>query len=254
MDNLLITLLFLCPSLFIAGVIDAIAGGGGIISLPAYIMTGVPLNIAYGCNKFQSGIGTGTALFMYAKSGYVDFKAGIICAIPALIMAHLSTLVMLELSDTVKKIIIVVAMIFIITLMLLTNKRTSGTNTSVPLNKNNIFLSLLTGFILGIYDGFFGPGCGTIALMLFTYFFRYDMRVASGTGKVAITITNLVALASYIASGNIMYQIAIPATVSNMIGGYVGAILAVKNGRKLVKKLMIAVVLIVLVQAVIKLV
>ena len=254
MDNLFVTLLFLCPSLFIAGVIDAIAGGGGIISLPSYIMTGVPLNIAYGCNKFQSGIGTGTALFKYARSGYVDFKAGIICAVPALIMAHLSTLVMLQLNDTVKKIIIVVAMIFIISLMLLTNKRTSGTNTSVTLSKKNVCFSLLIGFILGIYDGFFGPGCGTIALMLFTYFFRYDMRVASGTGKVAITITNLVALASYIGTGNIMYQIAIPATISNMIGGYVGAILAVKNGKKIVKKFMIAVVIIVLIQAGMKLI
>lgn len=252
--NLFITLLFLCPSLFIAGVIDAIAGGGGIISLPAYIMTGVPLNVAYGCNKFQSGLGTGTALFKYARSGYVDFKAGIICAIPALITAHLSTLIMLQLNDNTKKIIIVVAMIFIISLMLLTTKRTSGQSTSVKLNGKNISFCVIIGLILGIYDGFFGPGCGTVALMLFTYIFRYDMRVATGTGKVAITITNLVALASYIGTGNIMYQIAIPATISNMIGGYVGAILAVKNGKKIVKKFMIAVVLIVLVQAAMKLI
>lgn len=256
MENLFLNLLFICPLLFLAGLIDAISGGGGIIALPSYIMTGMPLSFAYGCNKFQSCIGTSAALYRYAKSGYVDIKAALISAIPAIAGSFISTRIMLLLDDSVKSAIIIVAMIFIITLTLITNKVSVGEDgevTHIGITVKNSLLLLGIGFFLGLYDGFFGPGGGTIALMLFSIFFKYDFRTASGNGKVIIVVSNLIALVNYIIEGSILYEIAIPATIANIAGCYLGASLAVKNGKKLVKKFLFAVVIILIVQAILKL-
>lgn len=257
MDNLLINLLFICPMLFLAGVIDSISGGGGIIALPAYIMTGMPLSFAYGCNKFQSCIGTSAALYRYAKSGYVDLKASLFAAAAAIIGSFVSTRIMLILDDSVKSAIIIVAMIFIITLTLITNKVTVGDGgevTHIGITAKNAIFCLAIGLFLGLYDGFFGPGGGTIALMLFSIIFKYDFRTASGNGKVIVVVSNLIALVNYIIEGSILYEIAIPATIANIAGCYLGASLAVKNGKRLVKKFLIAVVLILIIQAILKLI
>lgn len=251
--NIWMNLLFICPLLFLAGVIDGISGGGGIIALPAYIMTGMPMNFAYGCNKMQSCVGTFAALVKYWKSGFVDIKAALIAAATAIIGSFISTRIMLTLEDGTIKIIIAAAMCFIITLTFLTNKVQSGERSQIILTGKTALICLAIGLVLGLYDGFFGPGGGTIALMLFTLIFRYDIRTGTGNGKVIIVVSNLIALINYIIEGTILYQIAIPASIANILGSYLGAYLAVRNGRKLVKKFLFLVVVILIVQAVMKL-
>ncbi len=245
-------LIFICPLLLMAGIIDGISGGGGIIALPSYIMTGMPLNFAYGCNKLQSCIGTSASLFRYAKSGYVDFKIALICAPCAMLGSEISTKIMMSLDDSVKNVIIIVAMGFIITLTLLVNRVKEGEITRVKSNRKTVFICLVIGLILGLYDGFFGPGGGTIALMLFCIILGYDMRTASGNGKLIVVVSNLVSVVNYMAMGQVQYKIAIPATVANIAGSYIGASLAAKNGKKLIKKFLLAVVAILIIQAVIK--
>lgn len=250
--DLFLKLLFLCPMLFLAGVIDGIAGGGGIISLPSYIMTGMPITFAYGCNKLQSCVGTSAALIKYAKNGFVDVKASFTSSAAAIIGAYVSTQIILSLSENTIKIIVAVSMCFIITLTLLMGKLKSGDKTKLNLSFKNILLCLCVGLILGLYDGFFGPGGGTIAMMLFAIIFKYDIRTATGNGKIIIVISNFIALINYIINGSILYKIAIPATIANVIGSYIGASLAVKNGKKLVKRILILVVIVLLIQAVMK--
>ena len=254
--KLLTDLLIVCPLLFLAGLIDGISGGGGIISLPAYLMTGMSPSVAYGCNKMQSFLGTSASLFKYAKSDLVDVRPAMIACITAIIGSMDSTNIMFTLSDDVKKIIIVVAMAFIITLTLLVGrfKLDSREMTRLVLTPTTILLSLVCGLLLGLYDGFFGPGCGTVALMLFSVIFGYDMRVATGNGKVIIVVSNLIALVSYIAKGSILYEIAIPASIANILGSYLGAYLAVRNGKRLVKWVLYLVTAVLIVQAVLKLI
>ena len=252
--DLFLKLLFICPMLFLAGIIDGIAGGGGIISLPAYLMAGLPPHFAYGCNKMQSCLGTSASLFKYAKSGFVDLKTALLCSITAIVGSFVSTKIMLSLSDGTIKIIIAGAMCFIIAITLLSGKVKSGTIEKKEINFKTALLSLLVGLLIGLYDGFFGPGGGTVSLMLFVMIFGYDMRFACGNGKVIIVISNLIALISYIANGNVIYSIAIPASIANIVGSYIGASLAVKNGNKLVRKILIIVVIVVLIQAGIKLI
>jgi uncharacterized membrane protein YfcA len=242
--------------LFVAGLIDGISGGGGIISLPAYMLTGMPLGMAYGCNKMQSFLGTSASLYKYAKSGLVDLRPAAVACITAILGSMLSTRIMFALSEDTKRLIVAAAMCFIIALTLFTTFRNLGSKekTKLELTSRTVIISLVCGLLLGLYDGFFGPGCGTVALMLFTTLFGYDMRVATGNGKVIIVVSNLIALISYIAKGSIIYAIAIPASISNILGSYIGAHLAVKNGKRLVRGVLYVVIVVLLGQAVLKLV
>ena len=252
--DLFFKLLFLCPALFAAGLIDGIAGGGGIISLPAFIMTGIPLNCAYGCNKLQSCLGTSASLCKYAKSGLVDFKTSFVTSITAISGSYISTRIILSLSKSAKSILISVFMCVLVALTILTTRLKSGENTKITLTKKNTIMCLVAGMLIGLYDGFFGPGGGSFALMIFVLIFSYDIRTATGNGKVIIVISNIIALANYIATGNIVYELAIPATIANIFGSYLGASLAVKNGRKLVKPILLVVVTVLVVQGILKLV
>jgi uncharacterized membrane protein YfcA len=254
--KLLADLLIVCPLLFVAGLIDGISGGGGIISLPAYMLTGMPLGMAYGCNKMQSFLGTSASLYKYAKSGLVDLRPAAVACITAILGSMLSTRIMFALSEDTKRLIVAAAMCFIIALTLFTTFRNLGSKekTKLELTSRTVIISLVCGLLLGLYDGFFGPGCGTVALMLFTTLFGYDMRVATGNGKVIIVVSNLIALISYIAKGSIIYAIAIPASISNILGSYIGAHLAVKNGKRLVRGVLYVVIVVLLGQAVLKLV
>lgn len=254
--NLQLSLLIICPLLFLAGLIDGISGGGGIISLPAYLITGMPLGIAYGCNKMQSFLGTSASLYKYAQSGLVDIKPTLVACLPAIAGSMISTEIMIHLGEDTKKIIVAVAMCFIIALTLFTTfcHISKREKTRIDLTKKTVFISLMCGLLLGLYDGFFGPGCGTIALMLFTVLLGYDMRVATGNGKMIIVVSNLIALTRYIAEGSIDYAIAIPASICNIAGSYIGARLAVKNGKRLVRWVLYVVIAVLLTQTFLKLV
>jgi uncharacterized membrane protein YfcA len=220
------------------------------------MLTGMPLGMAYGCNKMQSFLGTSASLYKYAKSGLVDLRPAAVACITAILGSMLSTRIMFALSEDTKRLIVAAAMCFIIALTLFTTFRNLGSKekTKLELTSRTVIISLVCGLLLGLYDGFFGPGCGTVALMLFTTLFGYDMRVATGNGKVIIVVSNLIALISYIAKGSIIYAIAIPASISNILGSYIGAHLAVKNGKRLVRGVLYVVIVVLLGQAVLKLI
>lgn len=242
--------------LFLAGMIDGISGGGGIISLPTYLIAGIPMNAAYGCNKLQSFLGTSASLAKYAKCGLLDWKPAMIACGGAIIGADVSTYVMMHLTDSVKTWIIIGAMCFIITLMLLTFRMqfSEADRKKLVCNWKYAAQCFGLGLLLGMYDGFFGPGCGTVAMMLFSVLFQYDMRVAVGNGKMIIVVSNLISLISYIRTGNVLYSVALPASAANMIGSYIGASLAVKKGKKLVRSMLLLVTTVLLVQAFMKLI
>lgn len=248
-------LLFLCPMLLIAGVIDGISGGGGLIALPSYLISGLPISSAYACNKMQSFLGTSASLAKYASSRMIDIKTALPSAIAAVIGSHLSTQIMLSLDDEVKNVIIIAAMCFVILLTAFSYriKIDQYTVTRVTLSWKTVLLCLAVGFMLGLYDGFFGPGGGTIAVLLFALIMKYDLRVGGGNGKLIVVVSNLTSMITYILHGSIIYAIAIPCALSNIVGSYVGASLATKKGTGFVKYVSWAVIGALLVYTVIKL-
>ena len=248
-------LLFLCPALLVAGVIDGISGGGGLIALPSYLIAGLPISSAYACNKMQSCLGTGASLAKYIKSRLIDIKAALPAALAAILGSYLATQIMLSLDDSVKNVIIIAAMCFVILLTALSYKTKIDryTVTSVKPTWKTVLICLGVGFMLGLYDGFFGPGGGTIAIFLFALIMKYDLRVGGGNGKMIIVISNLTSMITYIAHGDVIYAIAIPCSIANIVGSYIGASLATKRGAGFVKYISFGVITALLIYTAIKL-
>ena len=230
-------LIFLCPMLLIGGIVDGISGGGGLIALPSYLISGIPISSAYACNKMQSCLGTSASMFKYAKSGMLDIKTAMPSAISAILGSFISTQIMLALDDSFKKIIIGVAMCFVVILTIFSSRVNVETYMlkRVKPSGKTVLLSLGIGLLLGLYDGFFGPGGGTIAILLFAVLMKYDLRVGGGNGKFIIVLSNLTSMISYMLNGAVIYAIAVPCSIANIIGSYIGASLATKKGTGFVK-------------------
>jgi len=239
-------LLYLIPLLFTAGLIDGIAGGGGIIALPSYILTGMPLHSAYACNKLQSGCGTLCSGLKYIKEGFADIRTALI-ALPFTIAASmLSTRIILGLDGEKIKVIIAICIPIAVLFMFLKRKVKSSPTSKPMLNTKTVLLSMLSGALLGAYDALFGPGGGSIAMIVFSLLLNYDLRVGCGNGKIIIVVSNFTALFNYITSGHMIWHVAIPCTLCNMLGSYIGAALAVKKGEKLVFPAMLTVLAVLL--------
>lgn len=241
-------LIYLVPLLLVAGVLDGIAGGGGIIALPAYLLTGMPPQNAYACNKIQSCLGTSTSCAKFVKDKYIDFKA-VLFALPFAVGAsYIATRLVISIPDELIKIIICCCLPIPVALMFFKRKLSAGSVERHAISVKVALLSMLSGTILGVYDGIFGPGGGTIAIMLFSMLLGYDLRVGNGNGKFIIVVSNLTATLKYIISGYMIWHVAIPAALANMVGSYIGASLSVKKGEKLVFPAMITIISLLLVQ------
>lgn len=242
--ELFLKLLFLCPMLFVAGVVDGISGGGGLIALPSYLISGIPISSAYACNKVQSCLGTSASMFKYARSGMIDWRSSIPAAIAAVIGSFVSTQIMLSLDDSVKKFIIGGGICFALLLSVLSSRLKVESNTCrrITVSIKSVLICLGVGLLLGLYDGFFGPGGGTIAIFLFALLMKYDLRVGSGNGKVIVVIANLTSTVTYIINGSVIYSIALPCAAANIAGSYIGASLATRRGAKFVKYISLGVV------------
>lgn len=248
----LVDLLYLCPLLLIAGILDGIAGGGGIIALPAYLLTGMPVHSAYACNKLQSGLGTACSAAKYIKAGLVDIKTALM-ALPFTILGSMAaTRLILSLDSAAVKLIVAICIPLAAVLMFAKRRIAGKTVARVDISVKTVALSVFSGLILGAYDGLFGPGGGTVAMIVFSLLMNYDLRVGCGNGKIIIVASNITAVLHYITSGHMIWHVAIPCAAANMLGSYIGAALAVKKGEKLVAPAMITVIAVLVVQTVLQ--
>lgn len=223
----------------IAGTIDAIAGGGGIISLPMLLGVGVPPHIALGTNKLQSSVGTFMATYKYYRAGLFNFKTifkglafGFIGAVLGAVSAQLIS------SDILKQLIpFLLVIIFCYTL--LTPKM--GIEDKKPLF-SEFYFYIIFGFGLGFYDGFFGPGTGSFWVFSLTCFLGYNLRKATAYTKVFNLKSNLIAVACFAAGNNIDYRLGLCMAVGQLIGGQLGAHLAIKKGAGLIRPIFILMV------------
>jgi len=246
------TLLWICPILFFAGVVDGAVGGGGLIALPAYLMTGMPVHCAYGCNKLQSLLGTSISLITYIRNGLFDKRIAYLSAPVALIGSQIATRLILQMDGHFIPLMVLIFTPIILVLMFVKSNLSSKTCIKAELSTRSIILTIILGILLGFYDGLYGPGGGTIAMILFTLFFNYDMRVSCGNGKFIIVVSNLIAFLNYFVRGDVLYEIAIPAALANMLGCHIGAGLAVKKGTRFIMPLMLCVITFLLVHTALK--
>lgn len=227
-------LIIICPLVFLAGIIDAVAGGGGIISLPAYIFAGIPIHIAYGTNKFASCIGTSISSIKFFRSGNIKIKPALLSAAGALIGSWFGAQIVLLLNEKYLNYCLII-ILPIVSLFLLFNRNFGIKNKKEISNKKLYILSFIIGLLLGAYDGFFGPGTGTFLVICFTGILGFNLITASGNAKIVNLASNFSALIAYILGGKVMFSIGVPAAVCAIAGNYLGAHLAIKNGDKIIK-------------------
>jgi len=233
-----ITLLILCPLIFLAAFIDSIAGGGGLISLPAYIFAGLPIHTAYGTNKFSSSMGTAAAVINYFRGGCVDYAAAISGCLGALLGSWIGTKLALSLSPRVLQICLMV-FLPLAGIFILTNRGIGNSSLSQPVSKRQkIIISSLIGLVLGCYDGFFGPGTGMFMTLALSALVHLDLIKAVGTTKVLNFSSNIASMATWLLNGKILFPIAIPCMLCSVAGGFLGSRMAIKIGRKLIRTIL----------------
>ena len=229
----------ICLGVFCASFMDAIGGGGGIISLPCYLLAGIPVHFALGTNKLSSCIGTIASTVRYIKNGYVDWLLAIPSILLALLGAHFGTRLQLTVEEQYLKFMLL-AVLPIIAFILLKKKELPEQRGEI-----NEWLrrAIVWGFslIIGTYDGFYGPGTGTFLLLAFCYLAKLDVRTASGNVKLVNLASNVGALATSLSAGKVLLPIGLLAAVFSTAGQYLGAGLALKNGSKIVRPVILIV-------------
>lgn len=240
----MINYFIVCPLVFLAGLMDAIAGGGGLISLPAYLLAGLPPHIALGTNKLSSSMGTTISTARFARSGYIKSRLALGGSVTALIGSIAGANLSLLLPGwVIERIMIVV--LPVTAFYVLRNKSMGEENQENSYPAKTIFFIVLTAaFLIGMYDGFYGPGTGTFLLLIFTGLAKMKLTSASGLTKVINLSSNIAALLTFIWNGKVFYPLGITAGLFCIAGHYIGSGLVVSNGRKIVKPVVLLVLLI----------
>lgn len=241
-----IMLAIVCPLVFCAGFVDAVAGGGGLISLPAYIFAGVPIHIAYGTNKFANCTGTFVACVKFFKSGNIRIKSAVLSAAGALIGSWFGTQLVLVLDEKYLKYCLMIILPVVAVFLLFNRNFGSSDEVKKISNKKLYVLSFIIGMVIGAYDGFFGPGTGTFLVLSFTSILGFDLITASGNAKVVNLASNFAALIAYMINVKILFSIGIPAAICAILGNYIGAHMAIKSGVKVIKPIILVVVVMLL--------
>lgn len=229
---------FLIIACFFAAFIDAIAGGGGLISLPAYLIAGFPPHIALGTNKFASAWGTLFATGKFAKEKKIDFSL-VKYMIPVSFVGSVLGVKTVLLIDQSFLAPLVIFLILIVGIYTTFSKKLGKTNQYTGSTPLTIIKGMILAFILGFYDGFFGPGAGTFIIFGLMYIFKFDFLHANGNAKVLNLTSNIAALITFAINGKIAYTLGIPIALAMIIGGQLGARMAVKNGSKLIRPVFI---------------
>jgi uncharacterized membrane protein YfcA len=222
----------------VAGFVDAIAGGGGLIAIPALISIGVPPVIAFGTNKVQSIIGTGMAACTYWRQGLVDLRSllpGIVVAFGA---GFLGAFVVKRIDVSVLNYAVPVALI-VIALYFMFAPRLSDADRHARLDFA-LFVPVM-GFVVGFYDGLFGPGTGSFMTMGFVTLFGLGLTRAAGHTKFLNLASNIGGLAMFIPSGDVIWSAAAAMAVGQLAGGYLGAMTGIRFGARLIRPLVVIV-------------
>lgn len=222
---------------FLAGTVDAIAGGGGLITLPALMMAGLPPHLALGTNKGQSVWGSGAALAAFWRAGRVDRRQATY-AFPLAFGGALlgAELVLLISRDALRP--IVIAMLIGAAVLLLIRK--PSRDEDVPTPRGAVIAGVLA-LVIGGYDGFFGPGTGTFLIVGFVALCGKGMVRATADAKVVNFASNLAALSAFASQGSVLWKLALPMAAGQLCGGVLGAKLAIRGGAKLVRVMVLVV-------------
>ena len=233
--------LIVCPLAFLAGFVDAIAGGGGLISLPAYIFAGLPVHLALGTNKLSNSMGTLIATIRYAFRGYM-VREFVLVAVPlALVGSWAGSNTALITGDIAFKVIMLAVLPFVAFFVLRTRDLDSFSKVELP-ERRALAITAGVALAVGFYDGFYGPGTGTFLMLLLTALAHQDVRHAQGTTKAVNLSTNLAALAVFAINGQVLLVLGLVAGAFNIAGNWLGAQSFIGKGYAIARPVMLMVI------------
>jgi uncharacterized membrane protein YfcA len=232
------TLALLAFTALFAGIVDAIAGGGGLITLPAILTAGVPIEYAFGTNKGQSVWGSGIAMLTFWRAGKVDAKQALFAFPLAFLGAAIGARVVRGIDKDALKPIVIAMLIGAAVLLMIKKPSRDG---DLPPTRGHLVWALVLALAIGFYDGFFGPGTGTFLIVGYVALCGRSMTHATADAKVVNFASNLAALATFAYDGVVIWKISLAMAAGQLLGGAIGARLAIKGGAKLIRVLVLLV-------------
>lgn len=244
------TVLFICAGVFLASLIDAIGGGGGLISLPVYLMAGLPTHLALGTNKLSACLGTFASTGRYIKNGFVDWGLAIPSVVLAMLGSHIGTRLQLAVDETVLRYVLIAVLIAVAAVMIKKKSFPEAAGELAPWKRRTIVW--LSAFVIGTYDGFYGPGTGTFLLLSFCFLAKLDLRTASGNVKIVNLSSNIGALVTSLSAGKVIVPIGLIAAAFAFCGHFLGAGLMMKKGTRIVTPVIITVLSLLIIKTVLE--
>ncbi len=234
--------------IFLASFVDSIAGGGGIISVPVYLIAGLPMHMSLGTNKLSAGLGTFASVARYIKNRCIDWRLCIPSVIFALIGSFGGTKLQLLIDEVYLKYLLLIVLPVVAFVVLRQRKFPEERGEIDP--KKQMLIVCLASFFIGAYDGFYGPGSGTFLLLTFCGLAKLDVRTAIGNARMVNLASNIASLVTSLLSGKVFIILGLIGAVTSAAGHYFGAGLAIKNGSKIVKPAVIIVLILLAVKVV----
>jgi hypothetical protein len=217
---------------FLAGTVDAIAGGGGLVTLPALLSAGLPPHLAYGTNKGQSVWGAASALVTFWRGGRIDRRQAAIAFPLGLVGAALGARLVLRIDNETLRPIAIAMLIGAAALLLV---RRPAREEDAAARRRHLAFAAALALALGVYDGFFGPGTGTFLIVGFVALCGKSYTSATADAKVVNFGSNLAAVTAFALAGTVAWSIALPMAAGQLAGGALGARLAIRGGARLIR-------------------
>ena len=239
-------IVYLCGFAFLAGLVDSVVGGGGLIQLPALLLLlppapGDSLAAVFGTNKLSSFCGTGAAVIQYSRRVRINWPSILPAGAAAFVFSFLGARVVASLKPEMLKPLILVLLVIV---GIYTYWRKDLGNLHAPqfTAHRERQLGILVGIVIGFYDGFFGPGTGSFLIFIFIGLFGFDFLAASASAKVINLATNLSAVGYFAATHQILYHYAVPMGLCNVLGSLAGTRLAILKGNAFVRGFFLVIV------------
>lgn len=232
-------ILIVIAGCFLAAFMDSMAGGGGIISIPAYLLAGLPVHLALGTNKLSAGTGSLFCSFIYAKKGFADLKLAVPGMACAMCGAVIGTYLQLLVAEKYLEYMLLAALPIVAVVVL--RKKTLPEVTEPMQTGKRLAVICIASFVIGIYNGFYGMGTGTFLLLIFCSLAKMDVRRANGNVKLINLTADFSSMLTALISGKVWVTLGLIAAVASIGGNLFGAKLAIKNGSKIVRPTVVVV-------------
>ncbi|MFT3795721.1 sulfite exporter TauE/SafE family protein [Flavobacterium sp.] len=237
-------LIILCIAAFAAGFVDAIVGGGGLIQTPVtlIVMPHLPVSTVIGTLKIPAFSGTSFAAAQYLRKVRMDWKLLLVMMVLAVPSAYVGSLLLTRVSnDFMKPLLLVV--LSLLAIYTYAKKNFGQQADKSHSSRQQLLYAVIISVVVGFYDGFIGPGTGSFFVLAFISLLGFDFLQASANAKMVNLATNFGSICLFVLKGKIVWAIALPMAISNALGGFIGARLAVNRGNTFIRIFFLMVVI-----------